>query len=123
MPSDSEFPFGLSLAAGAFLALLALSVEQFAALVGVGTFEAAAVLLAVPFVVASLVAVAVRSRLDTRRQRLQFVGAGAVLAAMLEVTVVGVAARGVDRWDLVGLVGTVLLGYAALRVDLPTGTR
>ena len=123
MPSDSEFPFGLLLAAGVLLALLALSVGQFSALVGVGTLEAAAVLLAAPLLVASLVASAIRGRLDTRRQRLQFVAAGAVLAAMLEVTVVGVAARGVDRWDLVGLVATVVLGYAVVRFDLPTGTR
>ncbi|MFC5971183.1 hypothetical protein ACFPYI_07535 [Halomarina salina] len=122
MPSDSEFPFAVLLAAGVFLALLALSVGQFAALVGIGTLASAATLVALPFLVGTLVAVAIRSRLDSRRQWVQFVGASAVLAAMLEVTAVGVAARGVDQWDLVGLVVAVVLGYALLRYDLPTGT-
>ena len=123
MPSASEFPFGLLLSGAFFVVPLAFTVDQFADLAGVGALEATAVLVLVPLSLALVVAVAVRDRLPTRRRRVQFVAAGTVLAAMLEVAAVGVVARGVDRWDLLAVVAVVVTGYAMQRFDLPTGIR
>jgi hypothetical protein len=121
MPSDSEYPFGVALAGGAFLAALALAVGEFAALTGATRPESVAVLTAAPLAVAAVLAVAVRGRLGTRRRAALFVAGVAVLAAMLELAAVGVAADGVDRRFVAGAVLVVLTSAAMLRLDPATG--
>jgi len=123
MPSDSEYPFGLLLAGGVSLPILALNVRRVADLLGVGLFEAVALQFAVPLAVAFGLAVVVRDRLHTRRRWVRFVGGIAVLIAMLELAAVGVAVGGVGRWGLIELVAIVAVSILVQRFGMPTTER